>query len=57
MRKELIHFLQQTTDKATMLAFLKNLDMNHLITLFHYLDFTDTTTTDRWLDAYLEIAY
>lgn len=56
MREELIYFLQQTKDKKIMLAFLKRLDMDHLLTLFHCLTFTDPNTTERWLDVYVEMA-
>ncbi|NEU31052.1 hypothetical protein GN156_09710 [bacterium LRH843] len=56
MRKEIIHFLEQTTDEKIMLTFIKNMDLHSLMTLFHYLSFTDPNTTERWLDVYCCIA-
>ncbi|WP_161784697.1 hypothetical protein [Halalkalibacter okhensis] len=52
MRYELITFLTKTKDEKVILTMIKNMDRNSLMTLFHYLSFTDAKTKERWLTAY-----
>jgi hypothetical protein len=56
MRYELITFLNQTKDEKVILAFIKNMDRKSLLTLFHYLSFTDSKTKERWIAAYYKLS-
>ncbi|MCL7745856.1 hypothetical protein [Halalkalibacter alkaliphilus] len=56
MRYELITFLNQTKDEKVILAFIKNMDRKSLLTLFHYLSFTDSNTKERWIAAYYKLS-